>query len=122
MEELLVTFARAVALAIEFVAVGVIAFGAGEATVRLVGRLFRHTTVTGQRKEVWLRFAVWLVLGLEFELAADVIRTVIAPSWTELAQLGAIAVVRTFLNYFLEKDLERYGEMAGSSAEVRAGP
>ena len=120
MEELLVTFARAVALAIELVAVVVIAYGAAEATVRLVGRLFHRRTVTGQRKEVWLRFAVWLVLGLEFELAADVIRTVIAPSWTELAQLGAIAVVRTFLNYFLEKDLERYGELARSSAEVRA--
>jgi uncharacterized membrane protein len=120
-EELLVTFARAVALAIEFVAVVVIAYGAADATVRLVGRLFRRTTVTGQRKEVWLRFAVWLVLGLEFELAADVVRTVIAPSWTELAQLGAIAVVRTFLNYFLEKDLESYGELASSSAEVTAG-
>ena len=121
MEELLVTFARNVALAIEFVAVVVIAYGAADATVRLVGRLFRRTTVTGQRKEVWLRFAVWLVLGLEFELAADVVRTVIAPSWTELAQLGAIAVVRTFLNYFLEKDLESYGESARSSAEVTAG-
>ena len=121
MEELLVTFARAVALAIELVAVVVIAYGAAEATVRLVGRLFRRRTVTGQRKEVWLRFAVWLVLGLEFELAADVIRTVVAPSWTELAQLGAIAVVRTFLNYFLEKDLESYGESARSSAEVTAG-
>jgi uncharacterized membrane protein len=120
-EELLVTFARNVALAIEFVAVVVIAYGAADATVRLVGRLFRQTTVTGQRKEVWLRFAVWLVLGLEFELAADVVRTVIAPSWTELAQLGAIAVVRTFLNYFLEKDLESYGESARSSAEVTAG-
>jgi uncharacterized membrane protein len=120
-EELFVKFARDVALAIEFVAVVVIAYGAAEATVRLVGRRFRHTTVKVRRKEVWLRFAVWLVLGLEFELAADVVRTVIAPSWTELAQLGAIAFVRTFLNYFLEKDLERYGELAGSSAEVTAG-
>jgi uncharacterized membrane protein len=65
----------------------------------------------GQRKDVWLRFAVWLILGLEFELAADVVRTVIAPSWEQLGQLGAIAVIRTFLSYFLEKDLEKYGEV-----------
>jgi uncharacterized membrane protein len=50
------------------------------------------------------------LLGLEFELAADIVRTAIAPSWTEIGQLGAIAVIRTFLNYFLERDVERYGE------------
>jgi uncharacterized membrane protein len=109
-EQLFAGFARDVALAIEVVAVLVIGYGAAEATVRLVGHVFGRSPVLGQRKEVWLRFAMWLVLGLEFELAADVVRTVIAPSWDELGRLGAIAVIRTFLNYFLEKDLEKYGE------------
>ena len=59
---------------------------------------------------VWLGFGVWLLLGLEFELAADIIRTAIAPSWADIGQLGAIAVIRTFLNYFLERDVEHYGE------------
>lgn len=27
-------------------------------------------------------------------------------TWQEVGKLGAIAVIRTFLNYFLEKDLE----------------
>ena len=119
MEEVFSGFAGSIALAIEVVAVLVIAFGAAEATVRLVGRLLRRANVVGQRKDVWLRFAVWLILGLEFELAADVIRTVIAPSWEELAQLGAIAVIRTFLNYFLEKDLEKYGEAGRPASETR---
>ena len=110
MEELFAGFARSIALAIEVVAVLVIAFGAAEATVRLLGRVLGRAPVLGHRKEVWLWFGVWLLLGLEFELAADVVRTVIAPSWEELGQLGAIAVIRTFLNYFLEKDLETYGE------------
>ena len=109
MEELFAGFARDVALAIEVVAVLVIAYGATEATVRLLGRVGR-SPVLGARKEVFLRFAMWLVLGLEFELAADVVRTVIAPSWEELGRLGAIAAIRTFLNYFLERDLEKYGE------------
>jgi uncharacterized membrane protein len=50
---------------------------------------------------------VWLLLGLEFELAADIVRTAIAPSWTDIGQLGAIAAIRTFLNFFLEEDIER---------------
>jgi uncharacterized membrane protein len=116
MEEVFAGFARSVALAIEAVAVLVIAFGAAEATVRLVGRLLARATVVGQRRDVWLRFAVWLILGLEFELAADVVRTVIAPGWEELGQLGVIAVIRTFLNYFLEKDLEKYGEAGRAAA------
>jgi uncharacterized membrane protein len=122
MEALFAGFARTVALAIEAVAVLVIAFGAAEAAVRLVGRLFGRARVAGQRKDVWLRFATWLVLGLEFELAADVVRTVIAPSWKELGQLGAIAVIRTFLNYFLEQDLEKYGEAGPPAAGTGVAP
>lgn len=56
----------------------------------------------------WVR--VWLLLGLEFELAADIVRSAISPSWTQIGQLAAIAIIRTFLNYFLEKDVERYAE------------
>ena len=103
MEELFNGFAASIALAIEAVAVLVIAFGAAEATVRLVGRLLRRSKVAGQRKDVWLKFAVWLILGLEFELAADVIR----------------AVIRTFLNYFLEQDLEKYDEAGRPANETR---
>jgi uncharacterized membrane protein len=62
----------------------------------------------GRRKAVWSRFGVWLLLSLEFELGADIIRTAISPTWTQIGQLGAIAVIRTFLNHFLEEDLERY--------------
>ena len=66
----------------------------------------------GRRKAVWVRFGVWLLLSLEFQLGADIIRTAISPTWTQIGQLGAIAVIRTFLNHSLEKDLEKY-EVAG---------
>lgn len=52
----------------------------------------------------------WLLLGLEFELAADIIRSVISPTWADIGELASIAVIRTFLNYFLERDLERAGQ------------
>ena len=48
----------------------------------------------------------YLVLGLEFQLASDVLSTAIAPSFTEIGQLAAIAAIRTVLNYFLRKELE----------------
>ena len=65
---------------------------------------------------MWLRFGMWLLLGLEFELAADIVRSVISPTWQDIGQLGAIAVIRTFLNFFLERDLEKY-DKGGSKLE-----
>ena len=65
---------------------------------------------------MFVQFGRWLVLGLEFALAADIVRTVISPSWNDIGQLAAITVIRTFLNYFLEKDLEGVSE--GDKREV----
>ncbi len=59
-----------------------------------------------QRKAIWRGFGMWLLLGLEFELAADIVDSVVSPTWQDVGMLGAIAVIRTFLNYFLEKDLD----------------
>ena len=106
MEELFVSAARVLGLLIEAAAVLVVAFGAAEAFFKLLGVVASPRTSHGARKEIWRRFGVWLLLGLEFELAADIIGSVFSPTWQEVGKLGAIAVIRTFLNYFLEKDLE----------------
>jgi uncharacterized membrane protein len=90
----------------ETAAVIVIAGASLEAFVRLLWMIANGGAAHGQRKAIWQRFGMWLLLGLEFELAADIIRSVVSPTWRDLGQLGAIAVIRTFLNYFLEKDLE----------------
>jgi uncharacterized membrane protein len=108
MEELFKTIALPIALAAEAVAVLIIGFGVVEAVWGLLKSGKEYRRLRGARKQVWLGLAVWLLLGLEFELAADIVRSVISPEWADIGQLGAIAVIRTFLNYFLEKDLEKY--------------
>ncbi|MCG8367588.1 MAG: DUF1622 domain-containing protein [Pseudanabaenales cyanobacterium] len=52
-----------------------------------------------------LRFGVWLAIALEFQLGADIVATTVAPTFEALGKLGAIAAIRTFLNYFLNKEL-----------------
>jgi uncharacterized membrane protein len=106
MEELIRIVCADIALSIEAVAALVIAYGTIEALAGLATELFRWTTPK-RRRDVWTRFSVWLLLGLEFELAADIIRTAISPSWTDIGQLASIAAIRTFLNYFLESDIEK---------------
>jgi uncharacterized membrane protein len=109
-EEALRAAAEYIALGAETVAVALVAIGAAEATLKLV-RIVAHPRSThGERKALWRRFGVWLLLALEFELAADIVRSVITPTWEEIGALAAIALIRTFLNYFLEQDLEHATE------------
>lgn len=58
-----------------------------------------------------LTFGRWLALALEFQLGADVLATTVAPTFESLGKLGAIAIIRTFLNYFLNKELIEVFEM-----------
>jgi uncharacterized membrane protein len=105
MEELLRRSAQISAQLIEAIAVLIITYGAGEAFVNSLWHIFRPRPDSGWRKALFRRFGVWLLLGLEFALAADIVRSAISPSWNDIGQLAAIAAIRTFLNYFLERDL-----------------
>ena len=112
MEEFLKRFAEYTALSVEAVAVVLIAFGAIESLLTTVRHLVGGRSISGWRKQLFVRFGVWLLLGLQFALAADIVRSVIAPTWEDIGQLAAIAAIRTFLNYFLERDIDDAGEMA----------
>jgi len=101
-----------VATACELVSVLFVALGATEA----LGRSFAGWRVYGDlkfKKQIWLRFAAAILLSLEFALAADIARTAISPTWRDIGQLAAIAAIRTILNLFLERDLERARAEAG---------
>jgi uncharacterized membrane protein len=103
--------AEYVALALEAMSILIVATGGIEATWRLLRRHWRGGASHGMRRAAWLSMARWLLLGLEFMLAADVVRTAISPDWQAIGELAAIAVIRTFLNYFLERDLEAASHM-----------
>lgn len=64
----------------------------------------------------WLRvkFGSALAISLELLLAADILITAVAPSWEEIGKLAAIAAIRTFLNYFLEKELRSIEDRTGT--------
>lgn len=64
-----------------------------------------------------LKFGGWLVLALEFQLASDILKTTVAPTYENLIQLGAIAIIRTFLNYFLNKELKELPELIKQNLE-----
>ena len=106
MEQLLIQFAQGAGMLSEAAAVIVVAYGTLEAFFRLLWIGVTPGATHGERKAIWRRFGTWLLLGLEFALAADIVASVVSPTWQDIGELGAIAVIRTFLNYFLERDLE----------------
>jgi uncharacterized membrane protein len=58
------------------------------------------------KEEIRLSLARSLALALEFEVGADILRTVVTPSWSDILLLGAIILLRTVLNYFLQRELD----------------
>jgi len=119
MDEILKEGAANIALAVEATAAILIAYGALEALTKLATHLLHGRAAVGWRKEIFVGFGVWLLLGLQFALAADIVRSLISPTWNDIGELAAIAVIRTFLNFFLEKDLSEAAETSkGAIAPV----
>jgi uncharacterized membrane protein len=106
-------------LVIELVGVALITIGVLITTIRAAG-VIRHPQLATYAK-VRLVLSRFLALGLEFQLAADIIGTAVAPGWTQIGKLASIAVIRTGLNYFLAREVkEELKEVNGLSAAAEA--
>ncbi len=66
---------------------------------------------------VRLTLARYLALGLEFQLASDVMRTAVAPTFEELGKLAAVAAIRTALNFFLAREIREEQRMIAERGE-----
>ena len=92
-------------LAVEAVGAAVVGFGALSTAaiyaLSLLGIRKRSNT------EIRLLLGRYLALGLEFQIGADILGTAVAPTFAEVKILAAIVVIRTVLNYFLSKEIER---------------
>lgn len=109
MVEIVKAISSIVATCSEFIAVVVIISGALQAFGSVIATLVRSRARLAPLV-IFRGFAGWLVLALEFLLAADILRTAISPTWTDIGQLAAIAAIRTFLNYSLSHDLQHTPE------------
>lgn len=107
-ELLVIAAVNWIRLGVESVGAMVIAIGIVMALAGFVRGVLRADA--GVFIGVRLTFARYLALGLEFQLAADILSTAVAPSWDQLGKLAAIAVIRTGLNFFLMRELRETGE------------
>lgn len=105
---------------IDAVAFVVIVVGTVQVIARLVGAQLRGGS-NQERREIGLVYARWLIVALTFQLAADIIETSISTSWEAIGRLGAIAVIRTFLEFFLGRDVTEWRERQHEKHEKRGG-
>jgi len=121
MREWLVVFTENAVLVIDAMASVIIIVATIEAFIDGLKVIFASKS-SHLRRDVWLRYGRWMIAGLTFQLAADIMETSIRTSWQSIAQLGAVAVIRTFLNYFLERDMADVRERERESERREPGP
>src|SRR5437762_13890174 len=117
MEEVAKNITLAISHAVEIVAALII----GAAVLQVVWNYsysFIKINYTISKEAIRIQFGSSVAVALELMLGADVLATAVAPSWDELGKLAAIAVIRTALNYFLERELKHIKER---SEERRVG-
>jgi uncharacterized membrane protein len=85
------------------------AFVIGMALVKFLYKYLRHLFTPNDgitNQTIRIHFGSALTVALELLLAADILATAIAPTWDDIGKLASIAVLRTALNYFLERELK----------------
>ena len=115
MEELLITTVGYLRLAIEAVGAAVVGIGALSTTYLYALSLLGLRNYTNT--QIRLHLGRYLALGIEFQLGSDILGTAVSPTIEEVGLLAAIVVIRTVLNYFLSKELEREREEVESDTQ-----
>ncbi|RYE25738.1 MAG: DUF1622 domain-containing protein [Sphingobacteriaceae bacterium] len=110
---------------VQWLRLGVEITGAAAIAIGSIISLYRFIRALLSRQEtdfnaIRLTLARYLALALEFQLGADILSTAVAPNWQEIGKLGAIAVIRTGLNYFLSKEMEEEKKASVNEVEVQA--
>jgi uncharacterized membrane protein len=104
-ENAIVVVVQWLKLGVETVGATLVLLGVCVAVVQLLRPALMRQPV--QFNTVRLILARYLALAIEFELGADILGTAISPTWNQIGKLGAIAVIRTGLNFFLSTELKQ---------------
>ena len=100
----------AISLGIGCIGVAVIVWGALVSTMSLgvvEVRGFSGKDVCAERYHVRQRFGFYLLMGLEYMIGGDIVRTLVRPTLQELAILGSLVAIRTVTSYFLNKEMNQ---------------
>lgn len=115
-EHLLQEVASFLKIILEFIAILIIAI----ALLKVIQHYIRRYRHPGKVAHLSIRLELGLALALsmEFLLAADIVGTAVSPEWDAIAKLAAITGIRTFLNFFLHREVQELQEISQNSSQV----
>ena len=121
MEELLIVTVGYLRLAVEAIGAAIIGIGAAATVYRYALASLGLKKYTNPALRLY--FGRYLVLGLEFQLGADILATAVSPTFQEVQLLAAIVIIRTVLNYFLQRELqqERDQDLLAPESDAKPG-
>jgi uncharacterized membrane protein len=119
LDNFVISLAGWIELIANFISVLLIAAGVVVASYKVLLTIRRPDLLHYNKAR--LAFSRYLVLALEFQLAADIVRTAAKPNWTDLGILAAVAAIRTFLNFFLQREMKEEEREVEHASEPAGG-
>ena len=106
-------------LTLESISVFCVVLGLVSSLTMIVGFTRRSSRLLQDLPALRLQFGSWLALALEFQLGADIVATTVNPTLQSLGELGLLALIRTFLIFFLQKELEASERQVKAASEPK---
>jgi uncharacterized membrane protein len=104
-----------IAQVIELISAGILLWGFSKALVHFLQtelRIFRKTSSLSELSRLRRQLGLYILLGLDFYIVSDIVRSMIHPEWNELLSLAVIVLLRTTIGFFLGKEVAEIGEEA----------
>ncbi|WEK17685.1 MAG: DUF1622 domain-containing protein [Candidatus Pedobacter colombiensis] len=98
---------------ISYASIAIICYGAALGMFKFIHNelnRFRNSFSLAKTVQIKIEVGYYLLLGLEFLIASDIIDTILNPSFDDLGILAGTVVIRTGLSFFLNKEIENIAE------------
>lgn len=111
-EHIIQTFFHPIVLLLDVLSIAIIIIGAVLAFVKLLhhGSNNEFSSVLQKNKYIKAYLGSYILLSLEFLIVADIIETIINPTFQDIIKLGLIVVIRTMISYFLNKEISEFSD------------
>jgi uncharacterized membrane protein len=116
----LLTIVSFLKMVLESISIFCVLLGLVTSVIMTVGLVRRPGQFLQNIPALRLQFGSWLGLALEFQLGADIVATTINPTLQSLGELAILAAIRTFLNFFLQRELAAEAQITAQMAESEA--
>ncbi|MGO2925619.1 DUF1622 domain-containing protein [Lactococcus laudensis] len=94
-------------LAMNTVAVLVLICGVVKATFKFVKNEVSHADKASVLRTIKNDLGTYVLFSLEILIAADIVESIIKPTFEDIGKLAALVVIRTVISYFLGKEIDQ---------------